>query len=100
MGFIQQCSGLYLCQCQPGHKSVASKEKTAIRCVPSVMYLHVRCVSLAVPPGPGHRGESAVSMVKLSPLEVQEERSEGLLRMTRNRRLGFAYTEVRCKPLD
>lgn len=44
-----------------------------------VQYLNIRCVSLAVPPRSGHRREGAVSMVKLSSLEVEEERGEGFL---------------------
>lgn len=51
----------------------------------SVSYLNVRCVSLAVPPGPGHWGEGAVGMVKLSSLEVEEEGCEGLLWITKTR---------------
>lgn len=47
-----------------------------------LLYLHIRCVSLTVPPGAGHWGEGAVSVVKLPSLEVQKERGEGLLWIT------------------
>lgn len=44
-----------------------------------VQYLNIRCVSLAVPPGAGYRGEGAVSVVKLPSLEVQKKCGEGFL---------------------
>ena len=48
-------------------------------CVCVCRYLDVGRVSLAVPPGPGHGGEGAVSMVKLPSLEVEEHGGEGFL---------------------
>ena len=48
-------------------------------CVLTCAYLDVRRVSLAVPPGTGHRGEGTVSVVKFPALKVEEEGGERLL---------------------
>lgn len=55
---------------------------------PSARYLHVGRVSLAVPPGAGHRGEGPVRVVEFPSLEVEEEGGEGLLQGTGSGEIG------------
>lgn len=59
-------------------------------------YLHVRCVPLAVSPGSSHRGESTISVVKFSTLEIEEECRERLLR-TEESRNGWLSTHSDTK---
>lgn len=60
-------------------------------------YLHVRCVPLAVSPGSGHWGESAICMVKFPTLEIQEECCERLLRIREKRKKILLSTHINAK---
>lgn len=61
-------------------------------------YLHICSITLALPPRAGDAGESAVWVIKLVAVGVQEECSERLLQLSRHKTtLSLLLTQISSK---
>lgn len=61
-------------------------------------YLHICSITLAVPPRAGDAGESAVCVIKLVAVSIQEECSERLLQLSRHKTtLSLLLTQISSK---